>query len=141
MEGKTLVLDASVIVKWYSEEGDTEKALQIRDLFLKNKFNIMVPDLMFYEVANVVRYARGIVDKEKEAILNNIVLLNLDVVSVSRHNLIKSLSLALKYDITVYDAVYLVIASQKKAVYVTADEKLKKKVALKNVMLLSEWKT
>ena len=141
MEGKTLVLDASVIVKWYSEEGDTEKALQIRDLFLKNKFNIMVPDLMFYEVANVVRYARGIVDKEKEAILNNIVLLNLDVVSVSRYNLVKSLSLALKYDITVYDAVYLVIASQKKAVYVTADEKLKKKVALKNVMLLSEWKT
>ncbi len=141
MESKTLVLDASVIVKWYSEEEDTEKALRIRDLFLKNKFNIMVPDLMFYEIANVVRYARGIVDKEKEAILNNIVLLNLDVVSVSRHNLIKSLSLALKYDITVYDAVYLVIASQKKAVYVTADEKLKKKVALKNVMLLSEWKT
>ena len=141
MEGKTLVLDASVIVKWYSEEEDTEKALRIRDLFCQNKTNIIVPDLMFYEIANVVRYARGIFDKEKEAILNNIVLLNLDVVSVSRYNLVKSLSLALKYDITVYDAVYLVIASQKKAVYVTADEKLKKKVALKNVMLLSEWKT
>lgn len=141
MEGKTLVLDASVIVKWYSEEGDTEKALQIRDLFLKNKFNIMVPDLMFYEIANVVRYARGIVDKEKEAILNNIVLLNLEVVSVSRHNLIKSLSLALKYDITIYDAVYLVIASEKKGIYVTADKNLKRKVDLKNVMLLSEWKT
>lgn len=141
MESKTLVLDASVIVKWYSEEEDTEKALRIRDLFCQNKINIIVPDLMFYETANVVRYARGIVDKEKEAILNNIVLLNLDVVSVSRHNLVKSLSLALKYDITIYDAIYLVIASQKKAVYVTADEKLKKKVALKNVMLLSEWKT
>jgi len=137
MESKTLVLDASVIVKWYSEEEDTEKALRIRDLFCQNKINIIVPDLMFYETANVVRYARGIVDKEKEAILNNIVLLNLDVVTVSRHNLVKSLSLALKYDITIYDAIYLVIASQKKAVYVTADEKLKKKVALKNVMLLS----
>ena len=141
MEGKTLVLDASVIVKWYSEEEDTEKALQIRDLFLKNKFNIMVPDLMFYEIANVVRYARGMVDKEKEAILDNIVLLNLEVVSVSRHNLVKSLSLALKYDITVYDAVYLAISSEKKVVYVTADKNLKRKVNLKNVLLLSEWKT
>ncbi len=32
---KTLVLDASVIVKWFNREEDTEKALQVEELYEK----------------------------------------------------------------------------------------------------------
>ena len=47
-----IVTDASVGVKWFSSknEDNIDLALQIRDLKLKNKIEITVPDLFLFEV-------------------------------------------------------------------------------------------
>jgi predicted nucleic acid-binding protein len=50
MEKETLVLDASVIVKWFCEEEYTDIALRLRDRFFVGELTIVVPELMFYEV-------------------------------------------------------------------------------------------
>jgi len=50
------VLDASVVIKWFSEEEYTDRALKLRDDFSKGEIELVVPDLMLYEVSNALRY-------------------------------------------------------------------------------------
>ncbi|MDD1745106.1 MAG: type II toxin-antitoxin system VapC family toxin [Candidatus Methanoperedens sp.] len=44
------VLDASVVIKWFSEEEYTDRALKLRDDFFKGDIELVVPDLILYEV-------------------------------------------------------------------------------------------
>jgi len=53
---KDLVVDSSVVIKWFSDEEDTEKALKIREDFLKGKNIIAVPDIQIYEIANALSH-------------------------------------------------------------------------------------
>lgn len=50
------VLDSSVIIKWFSEEEDTDIALSLRERNINGELMIAVPDLSLYEVANALRY-------------------------------------------------------------------------------------
>ena len=45
----SFVLDSSVIIKWFSEEDETDLALSLREGFLKGDVDIIVPDLQLYE--------------------------------------------------------------------------------------------
>lgn len=51
-----LVLDASVIAKWFKEEKHSDLALKIRDGFYEGVHEIIVPDLLIYEISNVLRF-------------------------------------------------------------------------------------
>jgi predicted nucleic acid-binding protein len=47
-----VVVDSSVIIKWFSHEQDSDKAIDLLNLH-RTKHHIMVlPDLVLYEVAN-----------------------------------------------------------------------------------------
>ena len=50
------VLDASVVIKWFSEEEYTDIAVKLRDGFFKGCNELVVPDLLLYEVSNALRY-------------------------------------------------------------------------------------
>lgn len=49
---KTVVLDASVVIKWYHEEEDTEIAEAIERRIKDGELRAIAPSLLFYEVAN-----------------------------------------------------------------------------------------
>jgi len=51
-----IILDASVIVKWFSEEEYTDKALEIRERIRMEEERVIVPDLLLYELANALKY-------------------------------------------------------------------------------------
>jgi len=44
-----IILDASVVVKWFSKEEYTEKALEIRGKVRRGEEKVIVPDLLLYE--------------------------------------------------------------------------------------------
>jgi predicted nucleic acid-binding protein len=50
------VLDASVVIKWFSEEEYTDIAVKLRDDFFKGYNELVVLDLLLYEVSNALRY-------------------------------------------------------------------------------------
>ena len=56
METEEIILDASVAIKWFTEETSHEKAKKFRERFLDGKINIIVPDLILYEIANALRF-------------------------------------------------------------------------------------
>src|SRR5207244_11237334 len=56
MPGSPLyLLDSSVIAKWFVQEDDSDKALEIRDLFIQKKHRVSTISLLRYELGNVLR--------------------------------------------------------------------------------------
>jgi len=140
MAEEALVLDASVIVKWYSEEDDSDIAQDIRDHFFKSKIKILVPDILFYEVANALRYNQVLTENEITSAIADLYEIGFERIFMDKSMLSRTASIALKSNITVYDAAYISLAEQSECKYITADEKLVEKCHEKNIILLSNWK-
>ncbi len=125
MERQKKVIDASIAVKWFVNEDDSNKALEIRNSHINGDITLVVPEIMFLEVLNALRYKK--LDKES---LNNV---NTDLFGMQLHLektsefiLEKAIQIALNYDLTIYDALYASIAQIHGCPLVTVDEKLKK---------------
>ncbi len=134
-----LILDASVVAKWFKEESGSEDALKVREGFYNGVHEIIVPDLLLYELSNALRYDKKFSREEIEKAINSILEMDLTITIPSQELIIKSVELALDNDITVYDAIYVVLSLQMNGVFITADEKLYRKISkLKNCKLLSD---
>lgn len=46
-----LVLDTSVILKWFKEEDYSDAAIKIKEEFVDGLHEIVVPDLLLYDIA------------------------------------------------------------------------------------------
>ena len=106
MEKKTLVLDASVVVKWYCEEKDSDKAHEIRKSYREHRVNIIVPNLLFYEVINAIRFNLDIGEEAKKSIANNLLAIGFDTIIPSRDQYNEALSFALKKDLLLLKSIH-----------------------------------
>ncbi len=130
---KTIILDSSVIIKWFLPEEDSNIALAFNRQFISGDLKIAVPMLLFYEMANIFKSAvTASRIKSSDAIQSYENLLNLNFITYSMDNLFKGgLEIALRFDITAYDASYLALAEELKIPFITADQKLINKVESK----------
>lgn len=123
-----IVLDASIVIKWFQEEEDSAKARGFETKHIGGEEIIAVPDLLLYEFTNVLRYRK---DLEKENIfgaLDILAKMELQIFVFSAHELKEAFQFAREHDISVYDAVYAVLAKRLNCRFVTADKKLKQKL-------------
>lgn len=132
-----LVVDASVVVKWFHEELDTRLAEKFQESIARGKTRAIVPVLLFYEVANVLTLKAG--SQINEIIAANQVLRSLpfQVVPAIDGLLDGAIEIAHQHKISVYDAIYLAVANAHDIILVTADEKLAETTKLSNIKLLS----
>ena len=131
------VLDASVVLKGFVEEVDSEKAIQLRDEYYAREREIVVPDFLLIEVANVLRYHPDLELEDIYECLGTLFDMAIDIVTPTLQLLNRSVALAKKFDITCYDDIYLALAQDLKFTFITADEKLFHKVMkTRNVKLL-----
>jgi predicted nucleic acid-binding protein len=130
----SLILDASVAAKWFfPEEGGAQSALGLKDDFISKKISISVPDLIYYEINNLLKSAiksnRADKDKAKEAYRG---FLELDfIVYASKQLMEDALDLAITYDISSCDASYISLSRLLKVPLYTADKKLLSKISSK----------
>src|SRR3989344_6928946 len=103
MERQTKILDASIIVKWFSEEEQSEKAIALRDEYLLKKTNIAVSEITFLEVLNALRYKKKNEEEIKKA---NTALWNLQMEILKTDDILlnKAIGISLKHNLTMYDA-------------------------------------
>jgi predicted nucleic acid-binding protein len=116
------VVDASVAVKWFLSEVHADAALPL----LTGGHALLVPDLLFPEVANILwkRIGRGeMTDAQAAAILQTLGSLPLQV-SASWPLALLALEIACGTRRTVYDSLYLALAVRENCPMVTADRKL-----------------
>lgn len=118
----TLVVDASVAVKWFLPELHGAAALRL----LQDGHRLLAPDLLFPEVGNVLWKRvrrREATAKEAGVALETLTSLPLEVYP-SRPLLPVAFDIACAAGRTVYDSVYLAVAILRECAMVTADRKL-----------------
>ena len=129
-----IIVDASIASKWVLKGEMYEKQ---SFLVLKNHINeiekITVPDLIFLEIANVLSTKSKLSWNETENSLKVIFKANLDTYRVKPKEILTSAELAKKYQTSVYDMLYAVIAKNTGSILITADENFIQKTGFKFV--------
>ncbi len=117
-----VVLDASVIIKWFLKEENSESALQFKEDFLNGKTNIIIPDLALYEICNVLRFKPHLGQEAIKNILPSLFNLGIEIITPSSKLLTESLHLSFATGLSIYDCVYLALANELEARLITADK-------------------
>ena len=94
-----MILDASVILKWFIKEEDSDKAKELKESHIIGKFNIVVPDIIIYEVGNALRYEPEFSLKEVNRSLEELYELNLDIIAPLPDILTLVAEIAYRYNI------------------------------------------
>ncbi len=136
------VLDSSIIAKWFLQEEDSEKAVEIRDLFVHERIRLSTISLARYELGNVLwkhpsKTERNV--REDFDALSEMALPTQDL--EDPRVLTRVFQTARDLRITFYDASYVAWAALSKATFVTADEPLYEKVKGRgDAILLRDWR-
>ena len=134
-----MIIDTSVAVKWFYEEAETPRALRLFEGIIGHTIRAVVPDLLFYEFANVLK-TKGKADRVKtEGTLAVLHELPWTVIEPSQHFMGHALQVAEQYGISVYDASYVALAFEWDVPLITADERLARLVGAPTVQLLKEY--
>lgn len=123
---KRYVLDTSVVVKWFSEHGedDLDKALALRQGIFEGAFSVICPDLLFYELANALRYNPHLSSHDVSNAVQSALDMGFEVRTAEPAVFARAVEIAFKFNITVYDAYFLSLAHSENRPLITADDKL-----------------
>lgn len=107
-----IVVDSSIVVKWFVTESLTPQALKLLDGYLPGNINFIAPDLLSAEFGNTIwKKVRlsGLNKEDAEQIIN--VFQELPIIFVPTQELLKeAFRIAIAYDRTVYDALYVALS-------------------------------
>jgi len=121
----TLVIDASVAMKWVVEEDGTAEALKLRQ-----RAKMIAPELLTAECANILwkKVQRGELAKD-EALLAARLLQAADIEFLPSRSLLEAATqIAIELNHAAYDCLYLALAAERDCRFVTADESFVRKL-------------
>lgn len=125
MERQKKVVDASVIVKLFADEENSDKALLLRDKHINEEICLIAPEFILLEVINALKYKKlneEILKKSNEELWG----IQLKTINLDDSLIKKSIEISAKYNLSIYDSVYVALAEIHNAQLITADEKLLK---------------
>jgi predicted nucleic acid-binding protein len=121
---KTLIIDASVAVKWFIPEPDSDKATKLRDRHIDGTLTLMAPDLLIYEVANALTYHPELTTEDIKENIEALFMLDLDLIQPSSELAASAAEKARKHKVSLYDSSYIALAEATSSPLITADAKL-----------------
>lgn len=133
-----MILDTSVVIKWFYEEAETEHALRFFDRVAQHQVRAIIPDLLFYEFANTLKTKGKVGRPDIEEALRTLHELPWIIVEPNPHFMSHALQVAEQYSISVYDASFVALAFEWDVPLITADERLVRTVGAPRVNLLRE---
>jgi len=118
-----VVLDSSVVVKWFSREEGSEEAVELLDRHIEGSIRLWVVDIAYGEVANALRYNPGFDLDGLTKAVELIYGLHLGAEPITEGLLGRSAEIAFDGDVTIYDALPVALAEARGALCVTGDMK------------------
>ncbi len=138
----SLIVDASVAAKWLLAEADSDKAAALFQAWTAERIGLLAPEILPAEVCSALwkRVMRGFLPAG-EAVRLQSQFNNLGIPLRPIGELVAvAFDLALRFRHSVYDGLYLALARETGAEFVTADEKLFRLASPGSARLLREWK-
>ncbi|RAU21702.1 PIN domain nuclease [Paramagnetospirillum kuznetsovii] len=118
------IIDASVAIKWIIEEEGSQAALALR------KHSLAAPDLLMAECANILwkKARRGELSADEVRLAASL-LMRADMELMPMRPFLEPASaIAIALDHSAYDCIYLAMAEAEQRIFVTADERLLRKI-------------
>ena len=118
---KKFTIDNSVFAKLFLQEQDSDKTTALFCYINENLCEIIAPELLKYELANVVKLKKldfhyvFSIFKEQEA-------LGMQILEVDDVTLQKAYQIAHKNNASIYDSIYHAMAILNNSVFITADK-------------------
>ena len=125
---KKVVLDTSVVVKWFSKEKGSQEAREYLRQLQQGKIDIFLPELTKYELANALLKGKNLSLSVARQALSLFYALPINFVTEEASTAKSSYKLAKELKITYYDACFLTLAGKLKAVLVTANPRHQRKI-------------
>ncbi len=119
---REIVLDSSVVVKWFSTETKSAQALKLLDSYLQGTVELTISEILICEIGNALRYKPDYdIQKWKTALaqLNN---LHMNITHLTEDLTSRTGEIAYQGKVTFYDALPVAIAENRKTICITADE-------------------
>lgn len=135
------MLDTSVVIKWFSEydEDDLEAALTLRGQLIEGKSSAVIPDLLFYELSNALRYNPRFGEGDVKEACKSVRDMGFDVRGAEDTIMELAVAMAFRHDVTVYDAYFLALSRIEGRPLVTADYRFTGRLkGAKNVIRLAD---
>ena len=118
------VVDSSVAVKWFADEGGPEqiKADQLLDALGHGECTLKAPELLLFEVANALMMSYKYSGAEVTDSLAFLRKLKIEVKSLNWPTFTRAVQIASNCGATIYDSYFLALAIETDSMLVTADE-------------------
>jgi predicted nucleic acid-binding protein len=132
-----LVVDASVAIKWLVPEDHSLDAIAVLD----QTDEVFAPDLIWLEIGNALwkRVRRKLLTaNEAGGLIRDFEALGVKIYP-SKPLMDEALGIAITYDRTVYDSVYLALADEQGCRLVTADQKFHNAMARGSYSTIVVW--
>lgn len=128
MKAVNFVIDASIVVKWFSEEENRFKALKILKNLEKEKYALLAPEILIYEVANALYKGKHLENKDIKSAMDSILDIEIDYYQLDKVLIYQAVDFMVNYNITFYDAVYGALSLLHNAPLISANSKHHKKI-------------
>ncbi len=138
----TYILDTSVVVKWFSShsEDDRVASLRLRQDILNGECAVVAPTLLFYELANALRYNPRFNAKDVNDAVNSVMEMGFEVYGVEVDTMAQAVEMAFRFHVAVYDTYFLAVSQTKKKPLLTADYRFADRMkGFKNIIKLSDF--
>lgn len=116
---KDIVVDASVVVKWYIPEQCHSQARLLRDNYLNGRHELIAPTLLPFEVINALKYSGHYESDQLVDAATTLPEYGITLVEFNEAGPIAEIALELA--ITIYDAAYLALTLNTDRIIYTAD--------------------
>lgn len=137
-----VIIDASIAFKWFFPEQEKQvlEARKLVSFHLSKQEILCAPGLIIYELANALTTKTKLPFSKVKSSLQDLEDLKIKYEIVTFDLIIKSAEIAKKYNISVYDSVYVALAKKKNCNLVTADIKLQRKLNFPFIKTLEDLK-
>jgi len=122
-----LVVDASVVIKWYVPEGDLDDGQALRAPGVR----LAAPDLLFVETSNILwkLVRRGEMQSARVIEIIDEIVASAFITYTNKSLARDAIDLAIATGVSAYDASYVALAVRLDVLCITADQKLVRKLA------------
>lgn len=120
-----VVVDTSVVVKWFVPETHSDRALALRTAHASGKIPLATADLCLVELANALRFRRPTpTPDEIGQAVRSVLSIDVRAVTPSPELISSAARIAFDHQLAVYDALYVALAADLGYELVTADEEM-----------------